>query len=326
MSQHIEDDFDEEALFKTPERIQQGIQQRQQHAHMTAPMTPPMPQPPAPMPAAPVDPLAKYYRTPGVHLNLPTKGAFFAPGEFHPTITGEVAVFPMTGADEMLMKDPDSLMSGYAVENLIKSCVPAIQNPRNLSMPDLDALLLAIRAASYGDVMDVAIECPNCKHENTFDCHLPSLMSTMTFIDPENEVRLGDEVIVYVRPYTLATATRIALAMFEEQRKLQAYGDDDDIAVVTAARNESFRRMTSLNTRSVADSIVSIIVPEGQVTDPQSIFKFFSNTSTQWQKQIEKKLSELNAVGVDKRMPVQCVKCDHEWQTTVEFDPATFFG
>ena len=65
------------------------------------------------------DPLAKYYRMPGVHVRLPSNGAFMPPGSVQFTVTGEVPIYPMRAADELLLKSPDALMSGYAIEERV---------------------------------------------------------------------------------------------------------------------------------------------------------------------------------------------------------------
>ena len=43
-------------------------------------------------------------------------------------------------------------------------------------------------------------------------------------------------------------------------------------------------------------------------------------------KLVEEKLAEINGAGINKKLDVQCTKCDHEWTTEVEFDPTSFFG
>lgn len=330
---HIpEDDYNEAEMFggAVPPPIPQAhvAQQPQRVGHMGTPPHLQAPQnfqmPPQP-PAQPGNPLAKYFRIPGLHLTLPTKGAFFKPGQYEPTVNGEVPVFPMKASDELLMKNPDALMSGYALEQLILSCVPAIKNPQDVSTPDLDALLLAIRAATYGENMEVRLPCPECEHENGFDIHLPSVMSKMTYIEPVNDVRLTDDVIVYVRPYTLSTATRLAIATFEETRKLQAMDGIEDINEITAMRNESFKRMTALNNEAISDSVIAVVVPEGKVTDRRAIIEFIQNCEAGWTREIEKKLLEINQLGVDKSLQLKCDKCGHEWEDSIEFNPSSFF-
>lgn len=285
--------------------------------------------PPMPRQASPVgNPLSRYFRQPGLHVQLPTGGAFMPPGTIKLTVKGDLPILPMSAADELLLKSPDALMSGYAIEQLIISCVPDIKAPLEVSQPDLDVLLLAIRAATYGETMPVGAVCPKCKTENSFDCHLPSLMATMRPIPPENPVRLTDEVVVYVRPMNVENAGKIGIASFEETRKAQALDDDKTIKpdVMQRALNDSYKRLSLLRVEMTADCIVKIVIPDGEVVDRASIREFLANISQAWVKQIEAKQAEINSLGMDKRIDCTCSKCKHEWQTTLEFDPASFFG
>lgn len=268
--------------------------------------------------------LSRYYRIPGLNVRLPTGGAFLPPGSFHPTMTGEVPVFPMRAADELLLKSPDALMSGFAIEKLIESCVPAIENPREISTPDLDVVLLAIRAATYGDMMPVSAACPKCKHVSEFECHLPGMVATVSPIPAENPVRLADDIVVYVRPFNLSNATRVAVASFEEARRMQSLDGAED-ATRRQAMNESFQRLSELNVAMASDCVVRVVVPEGSVTDKKEIAQFVGNMQRKWFRKVEDKLKELNQMGMNKKLDVQCEKCEHTWQTEVEFDPASFF-
>lgn len=309
MNNILDDDFDEAAMFG------------QQASTMS-------PQAVVGAPAAPAkagNPLAGYFRKPGLHVKLPSGGAYLPKGAVELTMTGEVPVYPMRAADELLMKSPDALMSGYAIEKLVESCVPAIKTPRLISTPDLDVLLLAIRAASYGEKMEIEVACPKCKHEHAFDVHLPSLLSNIRDLPPENPVRLSPEVVAYVRPYNLQIATQIASAAFQETRRVQMAESQGEDAK-NAAINDSFRRMTEMTTHMTAASIERVVVPESVVTDPAAILEFLQNIPVEWDKKIEEALKALNEMGMDKSIAVVCESCSHEWTTQVEFDPSSFFG
>lgn len=268
--------------------------------------------------------LARYYRVPGLHVKLPTDGAFLPPGSFHPTATGDVPVYPMRAADELLLKSPDALMSGFGIEKLLESCVPAIGAPREVSTADLDVLLLAIRASSYGDVMPITAACPKCGEVSEFECHLPGMVATVTPIPADNPVRLADDVVAYVRPYNLANATKVAMITFEETRRMQALekASEDERR---AAMNASFQRLSDLNVAMVADCILRVVVPEGAVTDKQEIARFIADLPSRQFDKVEDKLKELNGLGMDKKLDVCCEKCQHTWRTEVEFNPASFF-
>ena len=305
-----QDDFDESRMFATS--AVQSHSRRNPHTSMPEPVG---------------NPLAKYFRTPGVHVKLPTNGVFMPPGSVEFTMNGEVAVYPMRGADEMLLKSPDALMSGYAVEELIKSCVPAIQMPRLLSSPDLDVLLLAIRAATYGEVMPFSPVCPSCGVVNTVHRNLSFLLTNMQPIERDNTIRLNDEVIVYVRPHNLDNVTRIGVASFEEARRLQAMEHSEDSAEDKAQQiNQSMKRISDLTTQAMTDCVLKVVVPGAEVVAPHQIAEFLLNISKAWTDAIQKKLDELNSKGIEKHYDVVCSECAHEWSAEIEFNPSTFFA
>ena len=271
------------------------------------------------------NPLAKYFRVPGVHVHLPTNGAFMPPGSIEFTMNGDLPVYPMRAADELLLKSPDALMSGYALEKLIESCVPSIKAPRFVSSPDLDVIMLAIRAATYGDVIETSSACPSCGTENHVRTGLPSIIGNMTSVEPENPVRLSDEVVAYLRPYNLTNATQIGITSFEEMRKVQAV-ETADPDTRRNQINESMEHISHLTIRMMADCILKIVIPEGVVSDTRMIREFIDNISKEWTDRLQVKLEEINGRGIRKTFDVHCEKCRHEWESQIEFDPATFFA
>jgi hypothetical protein len=271
------------------------------------------------------NPLAKYFRAPGVHVRLPTNGVFMPPGSVSLTLTGELPVFPMRAADELLLKSPDALMSGYAIEKLIESCVPAIKHPRLISSPDLDVILLAIRAATYGEMITTTATCSDCGTETQTQCNLSNMIANMTMVDPENVVRLSDEMVVFLRPYNMTNATTLGVASFEEMRKVQAV-ETAEPDVRREQVNSSMQRLSHLATMMMADCIVYIVIPEGNIADPVMIREFLDNVSKEWTDRLQTKLDTMNNAGIDKSYEVTCEKCSHKWKTQIEFDPATFFA
>jgi hypothetical protein len=276
------------------------------------------------MPPRPANPLAGYFRTPGMHVRLPTNGAFMPPGAVAFAMDGQVPVYPMRSADEMLLKNADALMSGFAIEKLIESCVPAIKTPRLISSPDLDVILLAIRAATMGDVMQLSPVCPQCETVNEAHVGLAQVIATMKMIPAECSVRLNDEVVVYIRPHNMEDATRLGLASFEEQRKLQGV-EGEDQASQSLQMSRSMARLANLNSDVMAECVIKVVVPTGAVTDRQSIREFMGNISKVWTDKINAKLMELLSLGIDKHFPMQCSECKHQWNADIEFNPATFF-
>ena len=315
------DDFDESQMFSNLE-LPPNYNPVPNHHFAThhTPMQPMMVTPPAPS-------LKKYYRVAGPHISLSTKGAYFPQGAIELTSSGDIPVFPMTASDEMLLKSPDALMSGLALEKLFESCVPAIKYPRLVSVPDIDVILLGIRMATYGNKMPLTAFCPKCKTENSFDCDLPALFSTMKHTDPDSSVKLNDEIVVYVRPYNLENATRMALVTFEETRRLQALeagGSMDGIMRATEV-DRTMKKINIANQRTMADCVHTIVIPEGKVSDKNEIYDFILNSPKSMTELIDNKISDLNKSGIEKKISACCISCEHKWETEVEFDPSNFF-
>lgn len=271
------------------------------------------------------NPLLKYYRMPGVHVKLPTSGAFLPPGTLELTVGHDIPVYPMRSADELLLKSPDALMSGFALEELIRSCVPAIKTPRLISSPDLDVLLVAIRAATYGEVITMTPTCPACHVENEARRNLSYLMANMTFVDPENMVRLTDEIVVYVRPYNMADATVLGMASYEEARKLQAM-ENAPAPERSEQISHSMQRMGLLSNEVLAACVIRVVVPDGDVTNPGMIKEFIANVSKAWTELIQAKLDDINSRGIPKGYDLTCAACGHEWKADIEFNPISFFA
>ena len=304
MPKILDDDFDEAEMFSAPVIA-----------------------PPVKAKKTTGNPLAAYFRMPGLSIGLPTGGRFLPPGAIQLDAQGKVEVYPMRSADELLLKAPDALMSGLAIEKLIESCVPAIRTPSLVSAPDLDVLLLAIRAASYGNMMPVEVDCPQCSAELAFDCDLSTVLATMEPVPETLDVRLSDDVVVVMIPHTLASQTRLLLAAYEEQRRAQAMDSNDlDDAVKQQILRETLTRLGDFQNNSLVDSIVKIAIPDQEVTDRANIKEFVTKTNKDWSDKMQKRMDEINMMGLNRDIPAHCDKCGHEWVTKLEFNPATFFG
>lgn len=273
------------------------------------------------------NPLHKYFRLPGVHVRLPSNGLYQTPGNVTFTATGQLPIMAMRAQDELMMKTPDALMSGMAIEEVIKSCCPGVKDPRQLPSPDVDAILLGIRASTYGEMMTVESECPACKAENAYEFNINNILDTITDLEEEYVVRLSDEVNVYLRPFNLGNSTRASSMVFQETRKLQLLdsmdvSDDEKQAFI----NESYKTLNDMNVQMIADCIERVVTPDGIVEDSGFISEFVNNIQRNWTVALENKLKEINEAGINKNHTVECSQCHHTWETIVEFDPANFFA
>lgn len=275
------------------------------------------------------NPLQKHFRHPGGHTRIPSCGHFTPAEEIEFSINGELEVYPMTAADEILVKNPDGLLNGSSIEKIIKSCVPGVKNPRNLPTQDIDVLLLNIKKYSYGDKMTVNLTCPHCKTESEYNTSIEYLLSRITFMDQHYMVRLNDELIVNLRPYDYESTTKLNLATFEETKLFKALMNSQlDSEQKMDVFTDSFEKISRLNLELLARCIVSIATPETEVTDPEHIKEFVLNTTKENIQAIKDKLQEVAKTGLDRTLEVECVneECKQNWSAELLFDPANFFA
>jgi len=271
--------------------------------------------------------LKKYYRAPGLTIGLPTKGKYLPPQSITVNQEGGINVYPMRMADEMMLKNPDALMNGSAIQALFESCVPDIKTPALISAPDIDVLLLAIRVATYGRIMELETTCPNCEKDLAFDCNLPNMLSSIRDCSEDNILRLSDDLTVEVRPLNVADISFLNRKIFDEERRLQQIDLSPDLTEDqrTQQRNALFKRMSSLQSDMLAHTIVSINTPEGVVTDSAEMIDFIANAPAPWLKIIDTKQKSLSEGGMEKTVAAHCSYCEHDWRTMVDFDPTSFF-
>lgn len=273
------------------------------------------------------NPLERYYRTEALSITLPSRGRWFGV-EIPTTVNGEVGILPMTAGDELVLKNPDALLNGSAVEQVIRSCVPALAGIKTLPMCDVEAILLAVKAASYGDGLEYEDKCPNCGEVCVGAKSIRMLLESMTFLEDRYPVRITDEMVTYLRPITFDNQTRLSLATFDEAMKFQALSRREDVSEEEKRvfMDGTMARIRDLNTRMILDSIEKIVVPEGEVVDRHHIMGWLTNAPSGNIRTIEEALKVINNAGVVKSEEVTCGHCGHEWEMSITVDPSHFFG
>ena len=138
------------------------------------------------------NPLKSYFRQPKIYLSLPSPEKFYPSGCFEPTETGELPVYAMTAKDELNFKTPDALLNGQATVDVIQSCIPNIKNAWLLPSTDLDAILIAIRIATYGEMMDINTVVPVVNEERTYQLNLRGILDELKAEKFEEFVTVDD--------------------------------------------------------------------------------------------------------------------------------------
>jgi len=280
------------------------------------------------------NPLQKYYRQPAIYIKLPSGGRYYPREVFTPTETGDIPILPMTVKDELAFKTPDAMINGQATVDVIKSCVPNLLDPWKMVNYDTDAVLLAIRIATYGETMDISFRVPGTDEEQSHSLNLPALLEDLGKANIEDQTTTSKGFKIEIQPLDYRTLTKIQIARFEQQKM---YGTIDSSAMTEEQKQtafaKSFETLNTVNFSLLVDSIKSITTPEGNtVIDRAQIIEFCNKADTKTITEIQEKLSDLR---LQAQIPPLKIKTTEDqikkgapasFEVPVTYDNSNFFG
>jgi hypothetical protein len=238
----------------------------------------------------------------------------------------------MTAIDEISMQNPDELLNGEALVNIIKSCVPSIPNPRNLCNVDAELIFLAIKYATYGKDVEHTHTCSNCKEQADYNIDMNHILEKFPDIDDIPPIE-HEDLKIFVTPPKLDSLTRLALMEVEQARILSSMSSvqekegDDDAREMEMAKQfaVSFRKVSKQNVDLLISAIDRIETPDTVVRDIQSIEEFMNNVPAD----IVKKVNTIvNSVVPDlseiSTFEFTCEACDNVEKVTFDMNPVNF--
>jgi len=273
------------------------------------------------------NPLSKYFRKPAIYVQIPTGGRFNP--EIEKTVLDEIAILPMTAIDEISMQNPDELLNGESLVNLIKSCVPSIPNPRNLCNIDAELLYLAIKYATYGKNIEHTHTCSECKEQADYNIDINSILERFPDVEDIAPIEYED-LKIYVHPPKLESLTKLALIDVEQARilnsiQLTAEGEDGDEMEMAKQFAISFRKVSKQNVDLLITAIDRIETPDETVTDYDSITEFMNNIPADVVKKVNDVVFSANPKTDEiSTFEFTCESCDSKEKVTFELNPVNF--
>jgi len=271
------------------------------------------------------NPLRQFFRRPAVHFKLPSGGKGYLPGVVDIPESGELPVYPMTAIDEITVRTPDALFNGSAITELIKSCVPSIKDPWNLNANDLDAVLIAIRAAGGQETLDLETTCPKCENSERYGLNLIGVLSQMKQGDYDTPLQVNDLKIKF-RPLSYREMNEASVDQFNIQKM---YGDLDNVQDVEEKQRltqKAVRDITEATMKIIANTIEYIETPTITVTERQFIDDFLHNCDGSVYVAIRDHNAQLKNSTELKPLEIKCTNCTHQYQQPYTLNAADFFG
>jgi hypothetical protein len=272
------------------------------------------------------NPLSNFFRQPALHLKLPSIGRFWEENSLNLPVTGEIPVFPMTAYDDIIIKTPDALLNGSGVVSIVQSCCPNIVNAWQAPACDLDAILIAIRIASYGPTLNFTSDCPQCKTTNQYGMDLNLVLSGIKIPDYDMPVETKD-LKIYLKPQTYKNVNAASLLAFEERQTLRLLVDSGISEEEKKQRFDSqVKKISSLTIDAMANSTDYIETVDGvKVNDHNHINEFYQNTGYDTIAKIRERLNSITEENAIKPASVKCEGCSKEFTSAFEFNYSNFF-
>ena len=267
--------------------------------------------------------LERHNKMPGETIRLPSLGKFYTRGELtDDTHSGEITLKPMTMTDEIMMKSPDMLFQGTAIETVLSRCSHNIKKPLDLLTSDVDFILTHLRRISFGPFIEIEFTCQNtqagvehdeeCGHKQEVRIPLEHFTNASKEIDPISfdekftVVTASDKRVVKLKPVTFA-----------------------DFLMMQQIRGESLNDPTNLR-EFVLDTFVAVIL---SVDDIQNDSELHREQIKEWldviprndTQQIIDAVANIQDWGPTFKYSVKCSKCKHKNDLTTELNPTAFF-
>jgi hypothetical protein len=286
----------------------------------------------------PNNPLQGFFRKPKFSISLPSRGKWYPKNSLH-SPDGTVDVYAMTAADDIRFKANEILISSAATYDLIRSCVPAIREPENMPVVDLDVVMLSIRRASRGDQISYETAVPNTGSTRTLTLSIQSLVESVGNVsenwDDQLTITDGDlSLHLVLKPVpvkTLFSTTKLMLRHQQAAERLSESDQNPDEKLDNMGMQ--LKDLSGITVGIVADSIVSISTSaDYQITSANEIRQFVNQLDLEYFRVIQKHLEAQKKTQAFA--DIQCMATETElalgapesWAAEINFSIANFFA
>jgi hypothetical protein len=270
------------------------------------------------------NPLQQFFRQPKIYISLPSQGVYNKPSTFSGNIE-RLAVYGMTGMDEIMIKTPDALLSGESTARVIQSCCPEIADPWDLSLLDTDLLLTAIRIATFGNEFLIEKTCSNCATENEFSLDLSGLIDHYSNCRYDSKLVLK-ELVIQTRPLTYKQSTDFSVKNFQLQQRMRQVVSIEDQEEQRQAVNTTIEELAVLRNDLFVANIESVSAGSTLVTERSYISEWLNNVDRDVVNALKDHLENNKNKWTAPNHKVKCENCGHEDTVIIDLDQSNFFA
>lgn len=256
------------------------------------------------------NPLISKLKLPGRILQIPSRGLLYTNGEIDESIhDGELHIQPMNAFDEVVLKNPDMLFSGRALDPVFQTCIHGVKKPTELFGKDVDAIMLFLRLVTYGPSYEI-IANHNCEHgkQHSYNINLEEILGRMKYLDPtileqHFTIKLENGQIVKLQPAKYSKIIEVLQAN-EGKKKLSV----DDVQ------------------NNIHMNLMSIIHSVDGITNAAQISEWIHAIPASYVEKIANNLDEINDWGLDLTVKLACKDCGEVFEVELPINPISFFS
>lgn len=248
-----------------------------------------------------INPLTAFFRKSKLSLTLPSHGRWYPSNSLTLDELGGLAVFAMTATDDIKFRTGDATMSGKNIFEVITSCIPGIKSPEFIPNVDIDALLLAIRIASYGSDFTFNVSIPNTSLTKNIILNGHDLLKNLQSTISNNENATWDEEIqiidetgqtlqVTVFPVTMKELFQVSKTIYMQRKALSKSIDSEDNVRDDAAFSTTMSELTKSAIDLLSSSIQTLKIINSQGEQIVSL----TNTNPQDTMQIKQIINQID--------------------------------
>ena len=241
------------------------------------------------------------------------------------------------------------MISGSAVEKMIKRAVPGVIDAGALCELDVQAILLACRLASHGPTMKIDHTCTNkiedpkgkaepteCGYVNSIEIDLNEHIQRFgPYQDEEFEKfnltlpKAGQTV--RLRPIPYSNTIEVILRTIRSNIGTSKFNDVEENAKLSdefiTAYQEKFNETLDANIDLIKSSIYYVETKSGKrIFDPENIKQWLEILHTDDVAEINKRIVSINDEILERsKLEYQCQKCGSLNTLIVELDPQKLF-
>ena len=263
--------------------------------------------------------IAGFKKIPGLSILLPTKALLYDSTQVRESVlnSGEIHIHPMSVKDELILKSPDLLMSGEGFDMVISRCVPDILKPMELFQPDVDAILVGLRIATYGEELSIRIDNPyydsklkGSSREMDYIINLTPILSGSKFATSLKEfvVTLKNKQVVTMNPLRYKDSVKIILRDVEGLSEVEdEKGVEDTLKLFEA-------------------TILAMIKEVDQVEDKSQIREWLDELPVALFTSITDKMAEMSELGPKLTTDITDPISKKTWNIALPVNPVDFFA